>query len=63
MYSINKKVPGSIRKYYINPVAEGLVLASIALFLTAITSFFIYHHALSAIKAEIRDGLFRTASG
>ncbi len=63
MYSINKKVPGNIRKYYINPVTEGLVLASLALFLTAVTSYFIYHHALNAIKAEIRDGLLRTASG
>ncbi len=63
MYSINKKMPEKIRKYYIYPVAEGLVLATLALFLTAVTSYFIYHHALLAIKAEIKDGLLRTASG
>ncbi|HNX74911.1 MAG TPA: PDC sensor domain-containing protein [Candidatus Rifleibacterium sp.] len=63
MYSINKKMPENIRKYYIYPVTEGLTLAILALFLTAVTSFFIYHHALLAIKAEIKDGLLRTASG
>ncbi|MFZ5950454.1 MAG: hypothetical protein ACOYXC_07100 [Candidatus Rifleibacteriota bacterium] len=63
MYSINKKMPQTIRKYYIYPVAEGFFLATLALLLTAITSYFIYHHALLAIKEEIKDGLLRTASG
>lgn len=63
MYSINRKMPEKIRKYYIYPVTEGLVLAMLALFLTSVTSYFIYHHALLAIKAEIKDGLLRTVSG
>ena len=63
MYSINKKKPINIRKYLIYPVTEGIVLALVALFLTAVTAFFIYHHALKSIRAEIKDGLLRTASG
>ena len=63
MYSINKKMPENIRKYYIYPITEGIFLAFLALLLTAVTSYFIYHHALFAIKEEIRDGLLRTASG
>lgn len=63
MYSINKKMPETIRKYYIYPATEGVFLAFLALLLTAVTSYFIYHHALFAIKEEIRDGLLRTASG
>lgn len=63
MHSINRKKPESVRKYLIYPVTEGVVLALLALFLTAVTAFFIYHHALKAIKAEIQDGLLRTASG
>jgi hypothetical protein len=63
MYSINKKMPEKIRKYYIYPITEGCILAFLALMLTAVTSYFIYHHALYAIKEEIRDGLLRTSSG
>lgn len=63
MYSINRKKPVKIRKYLIYPVAEGVVLAVVAVLLTSVTAFFIYHHALTAIKAEIKDGLLRTASG
>ncbi len=63
MYSINKKMPEKIRKYFIYPATEGIFLAFLALLLTAVTSYFIYHHALFAIKEEIRDGLLRTASG
>ena len=63
MYSINKKKPEKIRRYLIYPLTEGIVLAVIALCLTSVTAYFIYHHALSAIKAEIQDGLLRTASG
>lgn len=63
MHSINRKKPENVRKYLIYPVTEGVVLALLALFLTAVTAFFIYHHALKAIKAEIQDGLLRTASG
>jgi len=63
MYSINKKMPETIRKYYIYPATEGVFLAFLALLLTAVTSYFIYHHALFAIKEEIRDGLLRTVSG
>lgn len=63
MYSINRKKQITIRKYLIYPLAEGVILALIALLLTAVTAFFIYHHALKAIKAEIKDGLLRTASG
>ncbi len=63
MFSPNKNYPQKIRKYTIYPIAEGLALALFALFLTSITSFFIYHHALSAIEGEIKDGLLRTASG
>jgi hypothetical protein len=63
MFSINKNYPQSIRKYIIYPVTEGVVLALLALFLTSVTAFFIYHHALTAIEAEIKDGLLRTASG
>lgn len=63
MYSINKKMPEKIRKYYIYPATEGVFLAFLALLLTAVTSYFIYHHALFAIKEEIRDGLLRTVSG
>ena len=63
MYSINKKMPEKIRKYYIYPATEGIFLAFLALLLTSVTSYFIYHHALFAIREEIRDGLLRTASG
>ncbi len=63
MYSINKRVPDKIRKYYIYPISEGLFLAILALLLTSVTAYFIYHHALKAIKEEIKDGLLRTASG
>lgn len=63
MYSINKKKPEKIRRYFIYPLAEGIFLAVLALFLTSVTAYFIYHHALSAIQAEIKDGLLRTASG
>lgn len=63
MYSINKRVPDKIRKYYIYPISEGLFLAILALLLTSATAYFIYHHALKAIKEEIKDGLLRTASG
>lgn len=63
MYSINKTKPKKIRKYLIYPVAEGSFLAIFALFLTSITAYFIYHHALAAIRVEIKDGLLRTASG
>ncbi|HQB82146.1 MAG TPA: hypothetical protein PLR50_01510 [Candidatus Rifleibacterium sp.] len=63
MYSINKKMPENIRKYYIYPATEGIFLAFLALLLTSVTSYFIYHHALFAIREEIRDGLLRTASG
>jgi hypothetical protein len=63
MYSINKKQPTNIRKYLIYPITEGILLALLALVLTSVTAFFIYHHALAAIEAEIKDGLLRTASG
>ena len=63
MYSINKVKPGKVRRYMIYPVAEGVFLAALALLLTAITAFFIYHHAMKAIEVEIKDGLLRTAAG
>jgi hypothetical protein len=63
MYSINRKKPEKIKRYIIYPVTEGIVLALVALFFTALTAFFIYHHAMNAIEAEIKDGLLRTASG
>lgn len=63
MYSINKKKPEKIRRYLIYPLAEGIVLASLALLLTSVTAYFIYQHALLAIKEEIKDGLLRTTSG
>ncbi len=63
MYSINKKQIENVESYLIYPVAEGLVLASVALFLTTITAYFIYFHALKGIQYEIKDGLLRTVSG
>lgn len=63
MYSINKVKPAKVRRYVIYPIAEGVFLAVLALLLTAITAFFIYHHAMKAIEVEIKDGLLRTAAG
>jgi hypothetical protein len=63
MYSINKKKVQNVESYIIYPIAEGLVLASVALFLTTITAYFIYFHALKGIRYEIKEGLLRTVSG
>lgn len=63
MYSINRNKPAKVRRYLIYPLTEGIFLAVLALILTSVTAYFIYHHALSAIKEEIKDGLLRTSSG
>lgn len=52
-----------VRTYRIYPVTEGLFFAVLAMILSSVTAFFIYHHALNAIEYEIKDGLLRTTAG
>ncbi len=56
--------PGAIqvREYRIYPLFEAIVIGLGAFTVIALTTYFIFYHALEAQKGEIREGISRTAS-
>ncbi|CBL44805.1 Conserved hypothetical protein [gamma proteobacterium HdN1] len=52
----------TVREYKIYPLTEAIIIAVTMFAAILSTTYFIYHHAISAQKGEIREGLVRTAA-
>jgi hypothetical protein len=50
------------QEYKIRPLPEAILVGSAIFFAILITSFFIYHYSIDALKEEIKEGLVRTGS-